>query len=312
MSAGWVAGTVRARAMARRRLGSGAARALAASPSLDDALAVLAATPYGHDVRTGQTLAEAQHAVAATLLWNLRVFAGWLPRDGGERLRVLAGWFELADVDELLRGLAGARPPRPLFRLGQPGDRRAPGLAAAGSPDRAAAGAGHLAVGRSRRRRPRAWSCRRCGWPGPNGSPPRCRPARPWALGGARAARGPRAVRRAAAGCPTPPRPRPAGCSGAAALDGRLARRPGRRPPRRRALGSGRASRSRRSCGGPRPAGGRGWTRDAAALLRRPRFGLEPAVGAVGAAAVDAWRVRAALECAARGGGALEVFDAVA
>jgi hypothetical protein len=52
--------------------------------------------------------------------------------------------------------------------------------------------------------------------------------------------------------------------------------------------------------------------RDAAALLRRPRFGLEAAVGTVGAAAVDAWRVCAALECAARGGGPPEVFDAVA
>ncbi|MGZ4606150.1 MAG: hypothetical protein ACXVXV_08430 [Blastococcus sp.] len=59
----------------------------------------------------------------------------------------------------------------------------------------------------------------------------------------------------------------------------------------------------------------RWWTRldsDAAALLRRPRFTVDPVVGAVAAAAVDAWRVCAALECAARGGGDLEVFDAVA
>jgi hypothetical protein len=41
---------------------------------------------------------------------------------------------------------------------------------------------------------------------------------------------------------------------------------------------------------------------------------LEPAtlVGAVGVLAVDAWRVRAALEVAARGGAGREVFDVVA
>ena len=59
----------------------------------------------------------------------------------------------------------------------------------------------------------------------------------------------------------------------------------------------------------------RWWSRvesDAAALLRRPRFGPEPVIGTVVTAAVDAWRVIAALECAARGGRALEDFDAVA
>jgi hypothetical protein len=34
-------------------------------------------------------------------------------------------------------------------------------------------------------------------------------------------------------------------------------------------------------------------------------------VGAVAVLSVDAWRVRAALELAARGGGSLEVLDAV-
>ena len=65
MSAGWVAGSVRARAMARRRLGAGAARQLAACGSLAEALRVLAATPYGREGLPGQTLAAAQHAVAS-------------------------------------------------------------------------------------------------------------------------------------------------------------------------------------------------------------------------------------------------------
>ena len=51
----------------------------------------------GHTATTSgrnQTLAQAQQAVAATLLWDLRAPAGWLPRDGVDWLRVLAGWFE--------------------------------------------------------------------------------------------------------------------------------------------------------------------------------------------------------------------------
>ena len=82
MSTGWVAGSVRARALARRRLGAAAARQLAASGSLADALRVLSATHYGREDLRGQTLAGAQHAVARTVLWDLRVLAGWLPRDG--------------------------------------------------------------------------------------------------------------------------------------------------------------------------------------------------------------------------------------
>ena len=46
MSAGWVAGSVRARALARRRIGAGQARRIAACGSLGEALAMLAATPY--------------------------------------------------------------------------------------------------------------------------------------------------------------------------------------------------------------------------------------------------------------------------
>jgi hypothetical protein len=117
VSAGWVAGSVRARALAQRRLGAGAARTLAASSSLEVALAALAASPYRQEVRPGQRLAEAQRAVAATLLWHLRVLAGWLPREGADMLRLLAGWFEVANVDELLHRLAGGEAEEP-FRLG--------------------------------------------------------------------------------------------------------------------------------------------------------------------------------------------------
>ena len=113
MSAGWVAGSVRARALAGRRLGRARARRLAASGSLDSALRELAGTGYGRNARPGLNVAEAQHAIAATVLWNLRVLAGWLPRDGVAMLRTLAAWFELANVDEMLAAQDG-----PLFELG--------------------------------------------------------------------------------------------------------------------------------------------------------------------------------------------------
>ena len=66
MSASWVAGSVRAKALAGRRLGAAGARAVAAQPDLAGALTALAGTPYGREVHPGQSLAEAQHAVAAT------------------------------------------------------------------------------------------------------------------------------------------------------------------------------------------------------------------------------------------------------
>jgi hypothetical protein len=123
MKADWVAGCVRARAMARRRLGRDAAGRLAANSSIESALATLAATSYGHDVRPSQTLAEAQHAVIDTTVWNLRVLGGWMPREGVTMLRILLGVVEVANVDDLLLRLGGrpAPPPHALSSLGKPG-----------------------------------------------------------------------------------------------------------------------------------------------------------------------------------------------
>ena len=129
MTAGWAAGSVRARGLARRRIGAGAARRLAGSRTLADALGLLTGTGYGPGLRSavalaGQpgadqraVLAGAQHAVAATVLWDLRVLAGWLPPGGAQLIRVLAGWFEIANVDAHLARLAG-RPAPDDFTLG--------------------------------------------------------------------------------------------------------------------------------------------------------------------------------------------------
>jgi hypothetical protein len=117
MSAGWVAGSVRAKAMARRRVGREATRQLASSRSLGDALRLLAATRYGANVRPEQALAEAQREVVGALLWDLRVLAGWLPREGVLMLRALGAWFEIANVEEMMRAFAGL-PADAEFRLG--------------------------------------------------------------------------------------------------------------------------------------------------------------------------------------------------
>jgi hypothetical protein len=293
--------------MSRRRLGAAGARALAATPTLADALATLLTTPYGHDVRPDQTLTEAQHAIAGTLLWDVRVFAGWLPRAGGEQLRVLAGWFEMADVGEILRGMAGedAAPRYHLGSLSTAGDR----LWAAASPAELRA---VLAASP---------------WGDPGGNTPReittamrlswaervaaaVPQARPWALAGAALL-----VARElfVAGRPLPA----VAAAGARRLLGAEATEAPTLPvfaaalhrPARDALidVEDPASLWR--------AEFRWWSdveSDASALRRHPRFGSDPVIGTVVAAAVDAWRVIAALECAARGGRVPEAFDAVA
>jgi len=117
LSPGWVACSVRARHMLARRLGRERAREIAASPSLEAALAGLGGSAYGARRRPGMDLVEAQRAVADTALWHLRVLAGWAPAAGVASIRALAAWFELANIDERLLFLAGGEPTTP-FELG--------------------------------------------------------------------------------------------------------------------------------------------------------------------------------------------------
>lgn len=304
MSARWVAGSVRARAMARRRMGSAAVRALAASGGSAEAVRALGASSYAARVRPDDELAAAQRGVAETLLWDLRVLAGWLPAAGAETLRVLAGWFEIANVDEHLRGLAGAPPAAP-FRLGHLAVAW-PRLAACASRtevrsvlassawgDPGGATAWEILIGmrlawgeRVARRVPAA-----AGWARAAVAVLLARPsvaARLPDRAAAAAARmlGPRAI--AAASVPDL----------AAAL----------RPPDRWVL-SGIAQPSQLWT-----AEVRWWHRvasDAAGLLAAGGFGPDPAIGAAALLAADARLVTAALEAAARDG-AREAFDAVA
>lgn len=99
MSAGWVAATVRAKAMARRRLGAGAARRLASAAGLADALSLLAGTAYARAAAPNTTLPEAEQLIAAAELWQLRVLAGWLPTSAVGLARALGARYELANIE---------------------------------------------------------------------------------------------------------------------------------------------------------------------------------------------------------------------
>jgi hypothetical protein len=307
MSARWVAGNVRARALSSRRVGAADARALATSASLGDALRELMSTPYGRDVRVDQTLAQAQHAVGATLLWHLRVLAGWQPRQGVEAVRVLAAGFELANVEELLARLTGGTAEEP-YRLGTLGVAWRQLVAAASRAELR----GMLVAS-------------------PWGDPGADTPA---AIGlGMRmswAARVSAAIPEAARWA-----------AGAVAL--RVAReiflldRRLDEPAARRAavlLGPGAlgATTIGEYAGALWPAArwamsdvdsaydisraeARWWTRveqDGFTLLHDRRFDSGAVIGTVAVLAADAWRVRAALRLAASGGGPVGVFDAIA
>ncbi|HEY7101449.1 MAG TPA: hypothetical protein VH573_07400 [Mycobacteriales bacterium] len=297
---------MRARALARRRLGRAGARALATSGSLASSVEALAASPYGRDVRAGSSLADAQRAVGAVLLWHLRVLAGWQPAEGSQAVRALAGWFEIANVDDLLRALSGTARPEP-YRLGRLAVAW-PRLVAATSAEQV-----HRVLAAS-------------AWGDPGGETP-------WQVGiGMRCAWAERVAevsgttRRWAAGGVALMLARERFGSGRTLNERAVA-------PAVRLLGSGiltaaslpeaaarlPASAQDALAGVTTPedlwaAEARWWARverDGFGMLRGARFGLDAPVGTAAVLAVDAWRVAAALEVAARGG-SVAVFDALA
>jgi hypothetical protein len=307
VSAGWVAGAVRARAVGRRRVGPEAARQIAASASLETALRALASGPVDRRARPGQTLASAQHAVASAVLWDLRVLAGWLPGGGGQLMRPLAGWFEIANIDELVQRLAG-RPAGDFFELGalatawprlRDASTRADLRAAlAGSPWRDPGGDSE----RNLRIGVRARWAERVATVDSH--------ARDWAAAAVALLL---ASERFAAGRVAPP-----------VLLAAAVSLLGQRPADAASVDEMRRSMPRRLAwvldGVLSPADlwraeAAWWSRlerDGSALLRTPGFDFSPVLGAAAVLAADARRIQAALELAARGGGPLEAYDAVA
>ncbi|HET7339391.1 MAG TPA: hypothetical protein VFK22_07565 [Candidatus Dormibacteraeota bacterium] len=118
MPASWVAASVRARLLAERRIGSARALDLTKCAGLPEALKVLAESPWGERIAGDMSLEEAEREVAVTLLWNLRLIAGWLPPGGVHTVQPLAAWFELSNIEERLVYLAGGGHPAP-YQLGR-------------------------------------------------------------------------------------------------------------------------------------------------------------------------------------------------
>jgi len=308
LTPGWVAGSVRTSHMLGRRLGRDRALSLASSASLEQALGVLSGSAYGRSVRRGMNLASAQRAVAETALWHVRVLAGWMPPLAVDLVRTLAGWFELANIEDRLDYLGGGALRAP-FDLG--------GLAVAGD---ALAGAAGVAEVRG--------ALRGSAWGDPGGEDP---PALRVALRLAWA-------RRTVA---TVPEAREWALGAVALLLARELLLAGRAPERLAALrppvpgdawmGSRSVEALRRAlprdCGWPLAGllepdalwlGEAAWWRrveqDAESLAHATQLGRATVIGAIALLGVDAARVGAALESAARGGGvqAVEAFERVA
>jgi hypothetical protein len=307
MSTAWVAGSVRAKAMARRRLGPTAIRELAASSTTELALHMLTESAYGHDARPGLTVAEAQHAVRAALLWHLRVLAGWHPRAGAELVRRLAAWYEIANVEEQFRRFAG-QPAEPAYDLGALGTswRR---LAACGGPAQLRetlassrwgdpGGDGAYAVSVTMRF---IWAQRLAAFSALTVT---------WAAGAAALLFAREYLLRGLT-LPAPARMAASALLGQRALEVASVRELAR------AAGPD-AAWALKGIDEPTDlwrAEAAWWRRvedDGFALLRSPGTGPRQLLGAVAVLAVDAWRVCAALELSDRGGAPLEVFDAVA
>jgi hypothetical protein len=311
MNTGWVAATVRAKAMARRRVGAGLARRIAAAPTLDSGLARLADTAFHAVSGPGTSLADAEHLVRAEQLWELRVLAGWMPAAGTPLARSLAARFELANIERHRDHLAG-RAAAPVYELGALATswprlagtttleelRRELGASAWGDPGELTATALHdaLVVG---------W-LRMVGATASSRMPAVGR----WVAAGTALV----IARRAVA----------AGQEPSASLVRAATPLIGDRWASARSISDLRASLppTARSVLAEvdEPAGLwraearlRGYIEsDGFRMLRSPRSGPEPVVGALAVLAVDGWRVRAALACAAAGGGPSEVFDVVA
>ena len=118
MGAGWVAATVRAKAMARRRIGAGAARRIALAANLADALGLLSGTAYTSASAPGTSLREAERLVTAVELWQLRVLSGWLPNPAVGLARALGARYERVNIETHARRLAEPGRPGQYYDLG--------------------------------------------------------------------------------------------------------------------------------------------------------------------------------------------------
>ncbi|WP_146362282.1 hypothetical protein [Arthrobacter yangruifuii] len=349
MRADWVAASVRARSMAQRRLGAGTCRDLSVLASLPAAVDALDGSVYADQLSAARTLGAAQLATRRTVLWQLRVLAGWLPTGGTPLVRAAAARFEADNIIALAAALrAGSRADGP----GAP-DAGADDAGPAG-PDSPAGpgtrGSGTVAAGPGPAFPPPAPAFDLGGlataWPrlSTADSPQTLLAmltASPWGDPGTAAALPDTLtvvwLRRLASAAPAA---RPWAVAGAVLIAARLLLVDNARPPERLSSLL-------------RPLIGTGWTEtdtltdltaslgpaaaqvladvqepyelwqaearvaarveaDGFNLLRAGLPGPDVVLGAMAVLAADAWRVRAALAAAAAGAGRSEVLDAVA
>jgi hypothetical protein len=118
MNADWVAASVRARALAQRRVGAGVSHRVAALPSLAAGLAALADSMYADRLRGAADLAAAQRGTSDAALWQLRVLAGWVPATSSRLCRAAAGGYERDNVVALARQLEDGLPAAVPYDLG--------------------------------------------------------------------------------------------------------------------------------------------------------------------------------------------------
>lgn len=118
MSAGWIAGDVRARELASEPLD--VAASVAAATNLGAGIALLGQAKWIRDVAATTTVVASQRAVLETLLWRLRVIAGWLPSEGVEMVRSCVAWFEIRNIEDRLAYFVGA-PASVQYELGRLG-----------------------------------------------------------------------------------------------------------------------------------------------------------------------------------------------
>ncbi|HEY8700129.1 MAG TPA: hypothetical protein VIM08_04055 [Arthrobacter sp.] len=318
-----MAASVRARAMAHRRVGAGASRSLAAEPILESALSSLRDSSYAERLRGKAGLPAAERAVRDTVLWQLRVLAGWLPASGTALARAAAGAFEIENIMALAHHLAGGpKPPEPYYlgalatawpRLrsaGSGGELAGILAATAWGPDVGAAALGAAGLGGEGREGGLgglrdaltvAWA-RRLAAAAP--------PARPWC--GAVCALTAARILTVDGGTPAAPilhllRP-VLGRRWETAVS--LAEFTAALPPSLRTVLNGVLSPKELWRAEARMHAA--VEKDGFQLLRGSMPGPDVVLGAIAVLSIDAWRVRAALAAAAAGAGSSEVLDEAA
>ena len=108
MTAGWVASTIRGRALLHSTVGTATARTIATAPTWDEARRELERTINGRTLPADADRTAARAAASTSTVWQLRVLAGWAPPTETALVRVAAGPIEIGNIEQHLARLDGA------------------------------------------------------------------------------------------------------------------------------------------------------------------------------------------------------------